>query len=630
MATAYRTLSLGLTLLNLLAVHATAGAGPIPLPDGGTIKDVDFERHVQGLLGRTGCSTGSCHGSFQGKGGLYLSLFGYSAEKDYLSFTRDGFGRRVNTVNPDQSLLLLKATGQVSHGGGQRFEKGSWQYQVFREWIAQGARWTPGSGAVEKLTVTPAEHRFAKPGEKHQLRVRARFADGSEADVTAFTDFRVNDDFVAEVAPTGVVKGLRPGDTAVVVSYRGNVLASRALVPAPVAAGFAYPSLPDANYIDRAVFTKLRQLNIVPSDLAGDAEFLRRVTIDTIGCLPTPDEVRAFLASKDPDKRARKIDELLTHPLHAALWATKFSDITGNNVDQMEQPREWAPKRSKMWHDWFRKRVAENVPYDRIVEGVLCATSREGATPDDWVKEMTTLEEAAEKGFDSNYADRATLDLFWRRTQFPLEMMGEHTAAAFLGIRLECAQCHKHPFDRWTQVDYRQYANVFAQVKFDASPEARQLLNKINKERRDAAMADPKKKNNRAVAQLREVYVDVAGTAQPAGKGINNKALRHPDTNQPLAPKALGGPEIAVQGGDARAALFQWLRDPANPYFAPAFVNRVWGHYFGIGLVDPVDNFSVANPPSNPALLNALAQDFIAKGFDIRELERTPTPTSAG
>ncbi len=610
---AARLTRLVLASFAFLALVSAARAEPVELPGGAKLDNVDFERHIMGLLGRMGCSAGACHGSFQGKGGLYLSLFGYSPEKDYLSFTRDGMGRRLNLVNPDQSLVLLKASGQVSHGGGKRFDKGSWQYNVFREWIAQGAKWTPGSGKVTKIQVVPGEHLFAKPGESVQLKVMAEFADGSKADLTSFTDFRINDDYVAEISSGGQVKGVRPGDTTVVASYRGNVLAARALIPATAEAGFKYPKTPEVNYIDREVFAKLKKLNIVPSDLSTDSEFLRRVYIDTIGRVPTPDEARAFLANTDPDKRTKKIDELLSDPMHAALWATKFSDITGNNVDVMEQPVNLRPKRSKQWHDWLRKRFADNVPYDQLVKGVLTSSSRDGLEPDEWVKQTAAVDEQLSKGFDTDYANRASLDLFWRRgngnlNNFTLEQMGEQTAAAFLGIRLECAQCHKHPFDRWTQADYRAYANVFSQVKFGTSPEAKAAIDKINAERREANQG----RNNNQLNQMREIYAS----------NDRLRTLPHPETNGSLKAKALGGPEIESEG-DFRERLFQWMVQPDNPFFARSFVNRLWGHYFGIGLVDPVDNFSVANPPSNEKLLDALAKDFVESKFDIRRLERT-------
>jgi hypothetical protein len=577
---------------------------------------VDFERHIMGLFGRAGCNSGSCHGSFQGKGGFRLSLFGYDPEKDFYALTREAMGRRINPADPDASLLLLKATGQTEHGGGKLFEKSSWQYQLLREWIVAGAKWTNGSGAVAGLATVPPEYRFPKSREQGQVRVVARFADGSEEDVTAFCDFRSNDDAIAEITPRGQVTALRAGDTSIVASYRGNVRAVRVLVPREAQAGFRYPELPTVNYIDTEVFAKLHRLNILPSKVCSDTEFLRRVTIDTIGSLPTPDDVRAFVADVKPDKRARKIEDLLAHPLHAALWATKFSDITGNNTDQLENPPPMRVKRSQMWHDWFRKRIAENMPYDEIVHGVLCATSRDGLSPDEWLKQVKAIDDAAANGFSTLYADRPSLDLFWRRQQaVPVEQWGEKTAAAFLGVRLECAQCHKHPFDRWTQIDYRAFANIYAPVAFGLSPETKSIADAENKTRQEKAT------NKNQAPQVREVFI---GAPAPGKGGNVGRPLPHPDTNRPLPAKALGGPNISVgKGEDPRVALFDWLRSPDNPFFAKSFVNRVWGHYLGVGIVDPVDNFSLANPPSNEKLLDALAQDFIGRRYDIRELERT-------
>jgi hypothetical protein len=608
-------------LLLCLAPALTMATEPEPK------KTVDFERQIQGMLGKLGCNTGSCHGSFQGKGGLYLSLFGYSAEKDYVSLTRDAYGRRINLNDPDQSLMLLKATGQITHGGGQRLAKDSPEYQLLRDWIVQGAKWDKGTGEVNRLAVEPARHKFEKATPNKQIKVIAHFTNGDSVDVTSLCDFRSNDDFVAEVSARGDVKAMNPGDTAVVISYRGNVETMRAMVPYQ-ANEFAYPALSPKSPIDEAVFAKLRELNIVPSVRSSDAEFLRRVTIDTIGCLPTPDEVRTFLADPDPDKRAKKIDELLAHPMHAALWATKLSDVTGNNVDLLLDPNNQAvrARRAKMWHDWLRKRIADNVPYDQIVKGILTATSREGKEPGDWIKEIDKLDKDAELGFDSKYADRETLDLFWRKRNFTLELMGEQTATAFLGVRIECAQCHKHPFDRWTQADYRGYANIFAQVVAGLSPETRAEATKINQERREKV--DERRRNQ--VVQINEVFVlqqpkEEAG--RPARKPMNRRAnlakppLRHPDSNEVLPPKTLGGPALDYDG-DAREALYQWLVSADNAWFARSFANRVWAHYFGIGIVDPVDNFSVANPPSNPQLLDLLGQQFIKSKFDIRALER--------
>jgi hypothetical protein len=595
--------------LLLLGTALSARAAPVPLPEGRELAEVDFERHVVPLLGRLGCNAGSCHGSFQGKGGLRLSLFGHAPELDYRALTRDALGRRIDRVDPDRSLLLLKPTAQVSHEGGRRMRRDSWEYRVFRQWIVQGMPWRRGSGAVRRIDIHPAEHRFDGAGETVSLRVEVEFADGTRADVTPFCEARIKHDAVAEVLPTGQVRAVRPGDTVVVVSYRGHLATARRLVPAAVPEGFAWPVIPEENFIDREVLARLRRLNMVPVGLCSDAEFLRRVSLDTIGTLPAPDEVRSFLADLRPDKRARKIEELLAHPRHAALWATRFCDITGASVDVMDGPPELRSRRAQMWHDWLRQRFAANVPYDQIVRGILCATSRDGADMAAWMQQEIALAQAAQKGFTSDYARRASLDLFWRRVSgddfFPIEQMAELTAAAFLGVRIECAQCHKHPFDRWTQADYRAFANVFAQVQYGSSNELRAATARLLEERRRTGQGD------KPLPRLREIHV-------------SQEELRRqpdPDTRAPLPARALGGPEIPFDG-DARARLLAWLVRPDNPYFARALVNRVWAHYFGSGLVDPVDSFSVANPPSNERLLDALAADFVHSGHDFRRLER--------
>jgi hypothetical protein len=583
-------------------------------------KKIDFERHVMGLLGRMGCNSGSCHGSFQGRGGLRLSLFGYDPEKDYLALSRDLEGRRINRAEPDASLVLLKPAGLLPHGGYKRFDRHSRSYEMLRQWIAEGAVWHPGSGEVRALNVVPSEYAFAKPGLAGQLKIEAAFADGSREDVTALCDFRTNDDAVAEVNPDGAVRAVRPGDTALVVSYRGHVRAVRVLVPEVLPAGFTYPQTPEVNYIDREVFAKLRRLNMAPSELSTDTEFLRRVSLDVVGSLPAPDEIRAFLADKRSDKRARKIDELLADPRHAALWATKFCDITGNNTDTLENPPQYKPRLSQMWHEWFRRRLADNDPYDEIVRGVLCATTRNGETPEEYLKTAAALEADAEKGDYQSYAKRPGLDLFWRRQQpVPVDQWGQKTAAAFLGVRLECAECHKHPFDRWTQADYRSYANVFAAVGVGVSPEAQRAFKDANTERTKVNQErirpkDGKTKPLPPLPPLREVFVGKMGKGGP---------LTDPDTKRPLPPRALGGPVIPAEPGkDPRLALFEWLRQQDNPFFARSFANRVWGHYFGVGIVHPVDDFSLANPPSNDKLLSALAKDFVANHYDLRELER--------
>ncbi len=586
------------------------GADPVRLPDGVEIAVVDFDRHVAGLFGRLGCNTGACHGSFQGRGGLSLSLFGHDPALDFRSLTRDAMGRRVAPLDPDRSLLLLKATGRIPHEGGRRFAVDSWEYRVIRAWIAGGARRDAGASPAEAIEIRPRAVVFARPGETAGLSVVARFADGTESDVTPFCDLRVKDDSVAEVLrPGDGVRGLRPGETALIASYRG--LLASTLVTVPTGRRVVIPEAPASGLVDREVDARLRILGISPAGPASDAEFLRRASLDVIGGLPPPEEVRAFLDDRSPDKRSRKVDALLAHPMHAALWATRYLDITGCDVDSMEKPDELRPRRASMWHDWFRERFAQNRPYDEMARGLLCATSRDGKDVEAWIGEEATRMLAAKAGSGTDYASKPGLDLFWRRYSndeyFPIEQMAERTAVALMGVRLECAQCHKHPFDRWTQSDYRAYANVFAKVRFGHSPAGLAATARLLGERRKA---DPGG-TLAPIPRLQEVYE----ADRPS------RRLADPSTGRPLPPKAPGGPEIA-EAGDPRAALFDWLKRPDNPYFAPSFVNRAWAAYFGAGLVDPVDGFSTANPPANAPLLAALSADFVAQGFDIRRLER--------
>ena len=610
---------------SLLAVAVCAAvpvsASAIDLPSGGKVEKVDFERHVMGLLSKVGCNAGSCHGSFQGKNGFRLSLFGYDPSFDYAALARDNLGRRVDVQKPDASLLLLKGAGRMLHDGGMRFGAGSWIDAIFRTWIEQGAKHTPGSGKIEDLTISPPDFAVMKVDKSFQIKVTAKFADGSTEDITPFCDFRIGDDAITAISASGLLSARQPGDTGLTVFYRGSVRAIRILVPAPGKPGAVYPTVKPVNGIDREVFAKLKLLNMVPADPSTDLEFLRRVTIDTIGILPTPAEIREFLADESPDKRAAKIAALLKHPLHAALWATKLSDVTGNNTVALEQPNGLMQnRRSQMWHDWLRKRIADNVPYDAIVRDILTATSADGMKPEEWIEFAKTIDAQMDKGFESDYADKKSLDLFWRRQgAVPIEQWSEKIAAAFLGVRLECAQCHKHPTDRWTQDDYWGFANVFAPVvsatnQF-SSAEAKKLGDAENAKRKEAAAATGKA--NAQFYSVRDMFfATTGGTGKPA-------ALKPiPMTTRTVGSKALGGPDLKhAAGTDTRVKLWEWMASKENPFFAKSFVNRVWSHYFGIGLVNPVDDFSQANPPTNARLLEELAREFTASGYDLRKLE---------
>jgi hypothetical protein len=538
-----------------------------------------------------------------------LSLFGYNPARDFDALTRGAQGRRVNPLNPDRSLLLLKATGQAPHEGGPRFTPESWEYRVIRAWIAAGAQRDPAQPALEALALRPSALTLEHPSATGRLAVVARFADGAESDVTSFSELRARDADVAGVASTGVIQGLRPGDTAVVASFSGVVAAARVLVSTgrPV----TIPEKETKGLVDRHVSAKLRALGIAPSGAASDAEFLRRLTLDVIGTLPAPEDVRTFLADTSPEKRDRTIDRLLDHPMHAALWATRYLDITGCDVGALEGPGELRAQRARQWHDWFRTRFAANTPFDQIVHGVLCATSRGSDDARAWAQREADEMLALKAGRDTGYAAKPGLDLFWRRLvngePSPVEPLAERVAAAFLGVRIECAQCHKHPFDRWTVADYRAFANTVADVQFGLSPDGLAATAALLDERRQAGP----KGALPPIPRLREVYVSERSA----------RRLAEPETGRPLAPRGLGGPELAVSG-DVRERLFDWLVAAENPYFARSFANRVWAVYFGAGLVEPVTGFSITNPPSNAALLDALADDFRDHGYDIRRLER--------
>ncbi|MFM1801794.1 MAG: hypothetical protein RJA81_1146, partial [Planctomycetota bacterium] len=377
---------------------------------------------------------------------------------------------------------------------------------------------------------------------------------------------------------------------------------------------------------DMLIEQRLAELNLVASGQSQDEEFLRRITLDTIGRLPTESEFYQFSQDTSVDKRERKIDELLSHPMHSAIWATKLSDWTLNNLNAMENRqdinRNLKPKWSKQWWDWLRVRVSKNEPYDKIVRGLLTATSREEKSPQQWLDSWINLNSKLSKSFESDYPERETNDMFWRRQNFTKEQMIELIASSFLGLQIQCAQCHKHPFDQWTQADYRSFENIVVPVRFDGNaPESRKVLRAEADKRREGVQDEIRR---RQIQPHREVYVDKSRPSY----------LRHPDTGQPLPVKPPGGREFLaasreMKSDDFRDELVDWLSEPENPFFAANFVNRVWAHYFGVGIVNPVDNFAVGNPPTNPELLKLLADKFIELKFDIRAFEKFILTTKA-
>lgn len=424
-----------------------------------------FSRHVEAVFSRLGCNGGGCHGAVKGQAGFRLSLFAGDPAFDHERLLREYAGRRINPADPASSLLLRKATGQIRHEGGKRTDVGSSDYELLRRWIAAGAPLdTAENSRVTKLQVEPA-NRVGKTGERYPLKVHAHYADGSTEDVTSLCSFESLDSVIATVgARTGLVEVCGAGDATLVVRYRGDTGIAQVLVPR---IGDTPADTKAVGFIDRHVQAKLQRLKLPPAGVADDATFLRRASLDVTGELPTPEEVRKFLADASADKRTRKIEELLARPGYAALWTMKFCDLLkasefGVYADGMSKEMD-APR----FAAWVRARIEQNLPYDQFAEQILTATSREGRSLEEWAKDVVSLDE----GYTSprtdleQYSKRKTLDLYWQRRDsggVPGALQVAHT---FLGLRLECAQCHRHPHDVWQQDDLLSFANFFMQVR---------------------------------------------------------------------------------------------------------------------------------------------------------------------
>jgi hypothetical protein len=524
-------------------IQIRAGEKTLAVPvevKGVAARPVSFAHDVMPVLAKAGCNSGACHGSASGKKGFKVSLRGYDPATDYVTMTRGGSGRRLDLLDPDRSLLLLKPTGQAAHEGGKRFDRGSASARVLRGWIAEGARSDLADAPkLVGLEVAPAFRTFPQPGLEQQLLVRARYSDGGVRDVTAEARYSSSNDAAADPGEDGLVRLPARGEAAVGVRY-GPLLAVSTLVVLKHDAAFAWNDPPENNYIDKLVNAKLKAVEILPSELCTDEEFLRRVCYDVIGLPPTPAEVRSFLEDKRADKRARKIDELLERPEHAEFWALKWGDLFKLRIDTTGDKGTWA------FYRWLRDAVAANKPFDRLVREVVVAEGSCGENP------------------PAN---------FWRVAATPGEA-SEATAQIFLGMRLLCAKCHDHPFEKWVQKDYNGMAAFFSQV-------------------------------GRKPGSRRDDLVVFRAEA-------------------PTQAKYLDGPEVGVPAdADARAALADWLTKKDNPFLARATVNRLWGQLFARGIIDPVDDIRSSNPPSNAPLLDALTKDFLDHDFDVRHTLRT-------
>jgi Protein of unknown function (DUF1549)/Protein of unknown function (DUF1553) len=638
------------TLLCLAACNFTAlvqGAEKSPAAPTATVVSVDqrfkssdvseepnFQKHVVPLFGRLGCNGRACHGSFQGQGGFQLSLFGYDFKLDHAGLMKKE-DPRVVAGKPLESLMLTKPLSDEEHEGGKRFEAEGWEYQVFRKWIEAGAKFEPEQvEKLVKLEVSPAEIVFNTAGEAKQLRAIAVWENGTREDVTPLCRYVTGSDQVAKIDLNGKVTAAERGDTFLVVSYDKAVITVPVMRPVSDRIGKKYPGVATPTKIDELVLTKLRKMGIVPSDRCDDAEFLRRVSLDLCGTLPSADEVEIFLANNSPNKRSEKINELLETPAYAAWWATKFSDFTGNNDQQLVNAGGPRGAMSQSWYDWLKKRIADNVPYDEMAAGIVAGSSRrEGQSYLDYCTQMS---EFFHKDTKHSYAEWHSMPYFWARNNVRTsEDKAIAFAYSFMGVRVQCAQCHKHPFDVWSKDDFENFKGFFTRVSFnrgnvprsDTQPEYEEILKKLG--------VDPKLKGNEldkainnklsdgAVIPFAEIYIAPPKKVVATKKEKDKKDEKKKE-DVAITARLLGTDQTVEVNTerDPRQALMDWLRSNDNPYFAKALVNRVWANYFNVGIVEPPDDMSLGNPPSNGPLLDYLSRSFIEHKFDLKWLHR--------
>ena len=516
-----------------------------------------FRNNVQPVLAKAGCSSGPCHGAQAGQNGFKLSLRGYDDDSDWVVLTHQAFGRRVNYQEPGKSMILTKPTTAIPHKGGKRFETNSIDYRILAEWIASG---TPGpktnDARLDRLEIIP-DHVILKTGDSQQLLVRAYFNDGHTEDVTHWAKFTSANGTVATIDDNGVVKVVGNGEGAITAWCLQKIALGSVTVPfTNKVSSSAFAKAKKRNFIDELVIEKLKEVNVPPSPQCSDAEFIRRAFIDTIGVLPTIEETRKFVADKSSKKRDALIEELLRRPEFVDYWSHKWSDLFLVNSKLVSQVQRL--KQNAMWsyYNWIRKNVEANTPWDKIATSIMLA-------------EGSTLENGAGNFFilHDNPKDCA-----------------ENVSLAFLGMSVQCAKCHNHPMEKWTNDEYYQFANLFARVRA---------------------------KNG------------------PGGDGDNiifasmDGDLVQPRTGKPQVPKPLEGKPVPINSTeDRRKAVAEWLTAPENPYFAKAIVNRVWANFYGVGLVEAVDDVRITNPASNDKLFRAAAKYLIDQKYDLKALMR--------
>jgi hypothetical protein len=528
---------------------------------------VQFVRDVAPVLSKAGCNQGTCHGSAKGKNGFKLSLRGYDPQFDYQALINDLLGRRFNRVNVDESLMLLKPLAEVPHEGRQALKPGSREHQLLRQWILEGTQLDDlEKGRATAIEILPAEVEMDLAGRSQQLLVIARYADGSTRDVTREAFFSASNTEVADVKD-GSVKALRRGETAVLVRYEG-LYGARLVTVMGDRSGYEWAKTPEHNFIDQHVHAKLRRMKILPSELCTDAEFARRVYLDLTGLPPRPEKVQPFLDSKQPsrEKREKLIEELLASDDYIEFWANKWADLLQCNSENLGQKSVW------LYRNWIRQQIAQNTPYDRMVRSLLTAQGSSFENPA--VNYLRVLREPGK--------------------------MTEDVSQTFLGVRFNCNKCHDHPFERWTQNQYYQMAAYFAQVGFKKGQVGREVI-----------------------------FAEAGGSFKVTAEEVvyrkpEGGEMKHPKTDAVVVPVVpVGHAKDTPAEGDRRESMVDWLISPENPFFAKAMANRMWSYFLGKGIIDPVDDIRASNPPSNPELLDALTQTFVASKFDLKQLMRT-------
>jgi hypothetical protein len=524
---------------------------------------VAFDREVMAVLSKAGCNQGACHGNLHGKGGFKLSLRGQDPAVDFETLSRDQLGRRANLVEPDASLLLTKPTASIAHEGGKRFGRESPEYAILHAWIAAGMLPSPAElPALVSLEVSPRETVLVEPQDSVALTVNAVFADGSRCDVRRLACYEPSSG-VASVTVAGVIRRQQFGDVTVLVRYLGKQAAVRASF-VPERSDFTWRPQPARTQFDLDVFKQLQTLRQNPAPLADDATFARRAFLDLLGVLPTAVEAREFVAKEAIDKRERLIDSLLARPEFADRFALKWADLLRGEEKQLDE------RGVAVYHGWIRKSIAEGKPLDAFVRDLVTAS---GST------------------YENPPAN------FYRALRNPIAR-GEAAAQVFLGTRLQCAKCHNHPFERWTQDDYYRWAAVFARIDYKI----------IENKRRDDL--DKHEFNG----EQKVLFV---------GKG----KVEYPDSDEAAKPRFLGGKDpgeryVDADGNERATALAEWLTRDDNKLFVDVQANRVWRQVMGIGIVEPVDDFRASNPPVNPALLASVSRELVAGRFALKSLVR--------